>query len=162
MTQVLEQPREIEDLSAEPMAQILRLDRSQVAAAPVLSRVAPAPLAPAGWYPEPPRLRFWDGRDWTDETRPVGPPLAVRVVSEAVAPAEPVETTPLVEPATGGPVHVGLLGMPPAAFESGARVSAAPQSEPGLLHELKILLLVVAVAVAAGALVTTIGIILTV
>lgn len=42
------------------------------------SRPAPhpqqqVPAIPSGWYPDPegrPRSRYWDGRDWTDQTGP--------------------------------------------------------------------------------------------
>ena len=29
---------------------------------------------PSGWYPDPPLLRYWNGSDWSEETRPAGPP----------------------------------------------------------------------------------------
>lgn len=34
---------------------------------------------PAGWYPDPdgkPSQRFWDGSDWTEQTRPLLPPTS--------------------------------------------------------------------------------------
>ena len=46
-------------------------------------------LPPAGWYSDPQdpdSLRFWDGSQWTDQTRPMAPePAAPQVVSEVVA-----------------------------------------------------------------------------
>jgi len=70
---------------------------------------------------------------------------------QAVRAPSPTSSTTMVS---------GLLGMPPSALHSAAKV---PASEvPGLLQELKILSLVLALAVAAGAVVTSIGIALTV
>jgi len=76
-------------------------------------------------------------------------------------------TQVLVSPAETGdkwaePMAIGLLGIPPLAFEPIALVSAVPSTESGVLHELKALSLVLAVAIAVGALVAAIGIVLTV
>jgi len=47
-----------------------------------------APMAPAGWYPDPDdarRQRFWNGASWTDDRRPVGG--ATSTASAAPGPA---------------------------------------------------------------------------
>jgi hypothetical protein len=59
------------------------------------------------------------------------------------------------------PKDVGLLGIPPLALEPFTLVSATPPINRGLMQELKIVVLVLAVAIAASALVAAIGIALT-
>ncbi len=63
-------------------------------------------------------------------------------------------------PTSPTPMVPGLLGMPPSALQSAVQVSAP--EVPGLFHELKILSLVLALAIGAGALVVAVGISLTV
>jgi len=175
MTQVLEQPPEIEDTS-EPMGRILQLDARQPgAAAP--SRGLPAGLAPPGWYPD--RVRYWSGTEWTDEVRPMdslsharvrGPTTRTprtarrhtqRVIHDAAVPVVSMRTTNRTGAEIPKAINTGPLGFPPPQFDPASRMGA-PGAELGLLHEVKILLLVLAVAMIAGALVTTMGIMLTV
>ncbi len=153
--------------------------------------LAPAAVgAPPGWYPEPPRERFWDGASWTDETRPTGPtaPVAAPVAASlAVAPAPvtmaaappaapPVRAPvappaappvgapiapPLGAPVTTAPAPVALVRPEPAPAPL-APVGGSVAESRGLAHELVTLVLVLSLAIAAGALVAAIGIIVTV
>jgi len=126
--------------STGPMAQILWLHKGQWfdAQDPVPS--SSLPVSPPGWYVD--RLRYWNGRHWTEEWRPISEPrppagrlderawplrsplVAVAGKSESLAgETEPFagETEPLAggpEPFAGGPESfvatvVGLLGLPP-------------------------------------------------
>jgi Protein of unknown function (DUF2510) len=116
--------------------------------ADLMSRDDALMAAPAGWYADPLHLRYWDGAQWTAQTRdttamePVTPELA-EVVPVPVAAPEPVVVPVPVAPA--------------------ARSLDAPGAEEhGMWHEAMRLLGVLALALAAGALVTGIGIALTV
>jgi hypothetical protein len=147
MTQVLVPPGEIEDSPStwgdDPRwAAIVRQIESPITTqapppAPVRTPLFSAATPSAGWYPDPHRLRFWDGSEWTNETRPLGTPAPVagRVAGRLAAPVVVVD-------------------------EPGARPEAAKAGH--LAHELVKLLLVLGVALAAGALVAAIGIVFTV
>ncbi|WP_035850082.1 DUF2510 domain-containing protein [Kitasatospora azatica] len=66
---------------------------------------------PPGWYPDPAtpaHERFWDGRDWTTRTRPLGP---VQPVAVPVSDASPAYG----HPAVPEPVESLGYGFPPAA-----------------------------------------------
>lgn len=139
------------------MTQVLTLVPPEEAEQDVDRSAAPA-SAPPGWYPDSPRLRFWDGRGWTDETRMVEPPppvlrpmKAVPTV-KAVRLVEAVPPTPLPEPDVVGllPAHAPVAPAPAAVHDG------------GLVPELLMLFFVLALAITAGALVATIGIVLTV
>jgi uncharacterized protein DUF2510 len=74
--------------SASPDA-LWRLAEAWLATVP---RAAVPDTSPAGWYPDPLRLRYWDGHAWTDHTFAAGPPVAAtRVVDGPEGPvvAEP-------------------------------------------------------------------------
>jgi Protein of unknown function (DUF2510) len=46
-------------------------------APPTDTSMLPAPVAPAGWHPDPngmPQLRYWDGASWTGHTSPLATP----------------------------------------------------------------------------------------
>ena len=91
-----------------------------------LAATAPA-TPPTGWYPDPAdaeRQRFWDGTNWTAETRPIAPPPSEFRLKEGVpvtgAPGEPVaDPYAAVGPAWGS----GYLG---AAAATPAPPVAAP------------------------------------
>ena len=95
-----------------------------------------------------------------DRSQPEVAAPSLRLVHGTIAPPAPVTVTNHVEAETSTAMSTGLLGFPPPVFDPAARVTA--DVEPGLLHELKILALVLVTAMAAGALVATIGIVLTV
>lgn len=143
MTQVLVSPGEVEG-GSESLAEILRPDWDERLAVPAPWSPAPwspAPLAPGGWYPDPSRLRYWDGRDWTEETCP--------------------RSTGHLESETTDPVEVGLLGVPPFTFGPGARVSGtAVTLHHGSMRDVRldvmVLIAIGALAVAMGALVASI------
>ena len=110
-----------EDELTEPTAQILWLDRGQLREAPPPAPVPLHRVPPAGWYAD--QLRFWDGRDWTDDVRPIQRPTSVmRVAYEEGPGSEPAPEARRLEPTTVGPTEVGLLGLPPATVERQASV----------------------------------------
>jgi hypothetical protein len=149
MTQLLARPEETDEELTDPTVQILWLDRGRLVEAPPPSLVPLHRVTPAGWYAD--RLRLWDGRDWTDEVRPIHCPSPVMCVGcEEAFPAEPKRplsaesqiaarteigllglppplapepSTPahLVMPNNGGPSEVGLIGLPPAILSPTTR-----------------------------------------
>ncbi|GGL79036.1 membrane protein [Streptomyces fumigatiscleroticus] len=76
-------------------------------------------VTPPGWYPDPGQTsdgpateRWWDGKAWTEQTRPAG---------SAAAWGPPVQP-----PAAGAyPVHPGYPGVPPAGRRRGLRTGIA-------------------------------------
>jgi hypothetical protein len=93
---------------------------------------AEAAAVPAGWYPDPDdhgaSHRYWDGEDWTEQTRPAAGPAAG---SDSSPPSSPPQTSsqPVPEPAhavpTGSPQWEpnGAPGVQPAGL---ALSSAGP------------------------------------
>jgi hypothetical protein len=136
------------DVLAAPMVQILWLDQGRLVEAPPPSPVSALQAPPPGWYSD--QLRFWNGESWTDEVRPiVRPSPAMRVVYEVVDGAE-TATVP----------EVGLLGMPPAIFESATRRSSvARETKSGLISGLMGALVVIGTAIAAVTLLVAVGIV---
>jgi hypothetical protein len=105
-----------EDELTEPTAQILWLDRGRLREAPPPAPVPLHRVPPAGWYAD--RLRFWDGRDWTADVRPIQRPISVmRVAYEDPVGSAPTTEAHRLEPATVGPTQVGLLGLPPSTLD---------------------------------------------
>jgi len=119
--------------SAGPMAQILWLHKGQWFDARHPEPSSSLPVSPAGWYVD--RLRYWNGRHWTEECRPISEPrapadrlderagplrrplLAVASEPEYFA-AAPQSTAPEPEPFGGGTESfvatvIGLIGLPP-------------------------------------------------
>ncbi|MFF4791991.1 DUF2510 domain-containing protein [Streptomyces sp. NPDC001276] len=91
-------------------------------------------VTPPGWYPDPGQTsdgpateRWWDGRAWTDQTRPVG--------SAAVWGPPAQQAAPGPYPAQQGypgypgypcyPAHPGYPGRPPAPARRGLRIGIA-------------------------------------
>ncbi|GED83577.1 DUF2510 domain-containing protein [Streptomyces sp. 6-11-2] len=88
-------------------------------------------VTPPGWYPDPGQTsdgpateRWWDGRAWTDQTRPVG--------SAAVWGPPGQQTAPGPYPAQQGypgypgyPAYPGHPGRPPASGRRGLRIGIA-------------------------------------
>jgi hypothetical protein len=111
MTQLQAPPDENDQKTLEPMAQLLWLDHGRLVDVRPPSPVPLHRIPPAGWYGD--RLRLFDGRDWTDEVRPIHCPSSLmRVAYEEVPPPEPEEVLG-DEPQTATPMEVGLLGLPP-------------------------------------------------
>ncbi|HXW32817.1 MAG TPA: DUF2510 domain-containing protein [Acidimicrobiales bacterium] len=82
--------------------------------------------APPGWYPDPPRLRYWTGHDWSNETRPAGPPAVVVGLHgrHAKVPSPPAheQVTPVL-----------TIGIAPEEFapaEQPAQPMAQPMAQP--------------------------------
>ncbi|AWW36714.1 membrane protein [Streptomyces sp. AS58] len=83
---------------------------------------------PPGWYPDPGQTsdgpaseRWWDGRAWTDRTRPVGP-------AAAWGPPVGPPTVDAAQQQTVFPGHIGYPGQPPqppAAPRRGLRAGIA-------------------------------------
>ena len=135
----------------------------------------PRTPAPSGWYPEPARLRFWNGEHWTDAVRLAAPPdAAARVaVLPEVRPMPAPAPAPMAPPVAVEPPPPPPVSPPGQALWAAAPVATAAvvdrqeqeeevEGARALLHQLAVLMLVVAVAVGAGALVTAFGIALTV
>ncbi|WP_326574597.1 DUF2510 domain-containing protein [Streptomyces sp. NBC_00481] len=83
-------------------------------------------VTPPGWYPDPgqtndaPALeRWWDGKAWTDQVRPVGPAAGFG------PPAYPPGAGPYPPGAGGHPGHPGYPGYPAAAPKRGLRTGIA-------------------------------------
>ena len=80
--------------------------------------------APPGWYPDPPRLRYWTGHDWSNETRPAGPPAVVVGLHgrHAKAPSPPVDeqVTPVM-----------IIGIAPEEFAPAEQPAPPP---PPMAH----------------------------
>lgn len=120
---------------------------------------APLPLpapdagAPSGWYPEPPKLRYWDGERWTEDTRFARPPVAGTRVGISVlvsAPAAAGPAVPAAPPAAVAPV--------PEAPRVEPSVTQPQEADRGVMHELAVFLLVAMVALTVGAIVAALGI----
>lgn len=108
------------------------------------ARPAPIPRVPSGWYPEPARLRFWDGEHWTEQTCVAAPPdPRARVVAPAPWPEAPAAVLALHRPEREGAV-------------------AAETPRAGGLRELRRFLTVALLAIVSGAAVAALGIALTV
>jgi hypothetical protein len=131
-------------------------------------RPRPAPrrlLPPKGWYPDPPVLRFWDGGAWTALTRPAGPPLEEELVHDGTDSELPVRLDAAV---TGPMASIGTLPLrqpdaePAALTALTPRVGEAKQERPALRGQLLMFLWVALLALGAGAVVATLGIVLTV
>ncbi|MFD7878381.1 DUF2510 domain-containing protein [Streptomyces sp. NPDC059766] len=86
-------------------------------------------VTPPGWYPDPgqksdgpPTERWWDGKTWTDQTRPAGeaagwgPPMQVSPegTQPYVSPGPSYPTQPGYPGYPGYPGHPGYPGQPPA------------------------------------------------
>lgn len=85
-------------------------------------RYADAP--PAGWYPDPtggPRLRWWDGGDWTDHRR-VPPPATGGELDRA---AEAARDAGRGASSSGGGGPRGGHGVAPRMREAGERAGAS-------------------------------------
>ncbi|MFF9124082.1 DUF2510 domain-containing protein [Streptomyces sp. NPDC014889] len=79
-------------------------------------------VTPPGWYPDPGQTsdgpateRWWDGRAWTDQTRPVG----------SAAVWGPPAQQAAQHPYPGYPGHPGYPGRPPAPARRGLRIGIA-------------------------------------
>ncbi|HMK63955.1 MAG TPA: DUF2510 domain-containing protein [Acidimicrobiales bacterium] len=131
--------------------------------------------APPGWYPDPPRLRYWTGRRWSSETQPAGPPTVTplhgRHLKASWPPAqEPVASTVTIGVAPDDFTLADVLiqseeepTAPVAVVEPEVLVEGESSThENGLWREMLVLLLIVVAALAAGAVVAAIGIALTV
>ncbi|MFE6282014.1 DUF2510 domain-containing protein [Streptomyces sp. NPDC057877] len=97
-------------------------------------------VTPPGWYPDPgqtnegpPTERWWDGKAWTDQVRPVGSGAAWSAPAQSPAgaappapggfPAPPGYPAHPAYPAFGG--HPGYPGQPPAGARRGLRTGIA-------------------------------------
>lgn len=123
-------------------------------------------LPPKGWYPDPPALRFWDGRAWTVLTRPVGPPSVdelVEVRSEVVETVVPFERPGGVPSPSSSTIAVRA---PQHAHPSLTTVPSVlddePAVKPRIVRELMTFVLVALLALGVGAVVAALGITLTV
>jgi hypothetical protein len=79
--------------------------------------------APSGWYPDPPKLRYWNGERWTDETRIAPPSPATRVAERPGPSAAPPVFLQVPQPA--------VVERPPPAFvqvPAPAVVEAPPEA----------------------------------
>jgi hypothetical protein len=130
MTDLVVRPGPVDDASSAPMAQILWLHRGT----PVDGRPpSPVPLRktpPRGWYGD--RLRFFDGRGWTDEVRPIHRPSSVMRVAYEEEPTGPSDPPADPRAEIVVPTGVGLLGLPPplAPVSVPASPGVAPEPEP--------------------------------
>jgi hypothetical protein len=106
-------------------------------------------LPPEGWYPDRPnatRLRHWSGAGWTNEFRPISPPVptpepVAQELTVALAPASPVrETTDQARSRRELRAQVGALvqgepdtparGVPAVVSEPVAKPISQPTPEP--------------------------------
>ncbi|MGW0970088.1 DUF2510 domain-containing protein [Streptomyces sp. NPDC002516] len=83
-------------------------------------------VTPPGWYPDPGQTsdapateRWWDGRTWTDQVRPVGSAAAWG------PPGQPAGTGPAGYPAGTGPYPSYAPGGPRRGLRTGIAVAAA-------------------------------------
>ncbi|MEV6016793.1 DUF2510 domain-containing protein [Streptomyces sp. NPDC051997] len=83
-------------------------------------------VTPPGWYPDPGQTsdapateRWWDGRTWTDQVRPVGSAAAWG------PPGHPAGTGPAGYPAATGPYPAYAPGGPRRGLRTGIAVAAA-------------------------------------
>ncbi|MFF3445747.1 DUF2510 domain-containing protein [Streptomyces sp. NPDC002667] len=83
-------------------------------------------VTPPGWYPDPGQTsdapateRWWDGRTWTDQVRPVGSAAAWG------PPGHPAGTGPAGYPAGTGPYPAYAPGGPRRGLRTGIAVAAA-------------------------------------
>ena len=102
----------------------VRLPSRTPARAPVTTS-APDADAPSGWYPEPPRLRYWDGERWTEDTRFARPPVASTRVGISVLVSPP----PPAAPVAAAAVSVAAAAVPALA----APVLEAPIVAPPIV-----------------------------
>ncbi|GAA3126062.1 DUF2510 domain-containing protein [Streptomyces echinatus] len=87
-------------------------------------------VTPPGWYPDPgqtndapPTERWWDGRAWTDQTRPAGTAAAWGSPAPSPQPAGPY---PAASPGYGAhPGYPGYPAVPPARSRRGLRTGIA-------------------------------------
>lgn len=86
---------------------------------------APTPITPAGWYDDGHgRLRWWDGKRWTEYTAPLTPQAAAR----PVAPQRPQQPTELKEVKRSKLVWIIPVVLVVAALVGGLLGAAASSS----------------------------------
>ncbi|CAL9611599.1 DUF2510 domain-containing protein [Streptomyces sp. enrichment culture] len=99
-------------------------------------------VTPPGWYPDPGQKsdgpateRWWDGRVWTDRTRPAGqaaawgPPVQPGQPGGPVQPGQPGGPVQPGQP--GGPVQPGQPGYASAPTQTAFPAYPGPQGHPG-------------------------------
>ncbi|MEV7995606.1 DUF2510 domain-containing protein [Streptomyces sp. NPDC086077] len=97
-------------------------------------------LTPPGWYPDPGQTsdgpateRWWDGKAWTDQTRPVGSAAAWGPPAGPAPAAHAQQTQPTYP---GYPGHVGYPGypvQPPGGRRRGLRTGIAVAAAAAVL-----------------------------
>ncbi|MFE0388513.1 DUF2510 domain-containing protein [Streptomyces bungoensis] len=101
-------------------------------------------VTPPGWYPDPgqtndgpPTERWWDGKAWTDQTRPAGTAALWGPTTQPVAgpqPAAPAYGTPPAPAGYGAyPGYPAYPGQPPAAPRRGLRTGIAVAAAAAVL-----------------------------
>ncbi|MEU7381747.1 MULTISPECIES: DUF2510 domain-containing protein [unclassified Streptomyces] len=88
-------------------------------------------VTPPGWYPDPGQTsdgpateRWWDGRAWTDQTRPAGSAAVWGPPAQQAAPGA-YPASPGYPGYPGYPGHPGYPGRPPAPARRGLRIGIA-------------------------------------
>ncbi|MGW7822311.1 DUF2510 domain-containing protein [Streptomyces puniciscabiei] len=93
-------------------------------------------VTPPGWYPDPgqtndgpPTERWWDGKAWTDQTRPAGTAATWGPPTQPPPAGGPQPAVPAAPPAhgapTGYPAYPGYPAPPPAASRRRLRTGVA-------------------------------------
>ena len=118
---------------------------------------AAAVHAPSGWYPDPSRLRYWNGFDWTDAVRPNATP---RTGARVLVPAD-MGTKAELAPASVDDAGAFAPSLSQVPEDVEVDVASQPAAARGLLGEMGVLALVVTLALVIGAIVTAIGIAVT-
>lgn len=93
-------------------------------------------VTPPGWYPDPgqtsdgpPTERWWDGKAWTERTRPAGQAAAWGPPGQPPATGEPSADAPDPADSPGAPPATVLFDKPPADEAGPADIVAHP-AEP--------------------------------